>query len=83
MSMISEAAMCLQEGIIANPTDGDVGAIFGLGFPPFLGGPFRYIDKLGTQETVDIFNRLTENHGERFLPPQILIDMAKEGKTFY
>ncbi len=83
MSMVSEAAMCLQEGIIANPTDGDVGAVFGLGFPPFRGGPFRYMDKLGIQQTVDIFNRLAEKHGERFLPPQILVDMAKEGKTFY
>lgn len=83
LSMVSEAAMCLQEGIIANPLDGDVGAVFGLGFPPFRGGPFRYMDNLGTQETVGIFNRLVEKHGERFLPPQILIDKAKSGERFY
>jgi 3-hydroxyacyl-CoA dehydrogenase/enoyl-CoA hydratase/3-hydroxybutyryl-CoA epimerase len=83
MSMVSEAALCLQEGIIANPLDGDVGAVFGLGFPPFRGGPFRYMDTLGAQETVDIFNRLAEKHGERFLPPQIIVDKAKAGEKFY
>jgi len=83
MSMVSEAALCMQEGIISNALDGDVGAVFGLGFPPFRGGPFRYMDALGAQETVDIFNRLAEKHGERFLPPQIIIDKAKSGEKFY
>ncbi|MBL4586913.1 MAG: enoyl-CoA hydratase/isomerase family protein [Flavobacteriales bacterium] len=83
MSMVSEAALCLQEGIIATPLDGDIGAVFGLGFPPFRGGPFRYMDKLGAQKTVDIFNRLAEKHGERFLPPQIILDKAKSGEGFY
>ncbi len=83
MSMVSEAALCLQEGIIANPLDGDIGAVFGLGFPPFRGGPFRYMDTLGAQKTVDIFNRLAEKHGERFLPPQIIVDKAKAGERFY
>lgn len=83
MSMVSEAALCLQEGIIANPLDGDVGAVFGLGFPPFRGGPFRYMDTLGAKETVAIFNRLAEKHGERFLPPQIIIDKANSNEKFY
>lgn len=83
MSMVSEAALCLQEGIVANPLDGDVGAVFGLGFPPFRGGPFRYMDALGLQQTTDIFNRLAQKHGERFLPPQIIVDKATAGETFY
>lgn len=83
MSMVSEAALCMQEGIITSALDGDVGAVFGLGFPPFRGGPFRYMDTLGLQGTVDLFNRLAEKHGDRFLPPQILVDMAKKGEKFY
>lgn len=83
MSMVSEAALCMQEGIITSALDGDVGAVFGLGFPPFRGGPFRYMDALGLQETVDLFNRLAEKHGDRFLPPQIIVDKAKAGEKFY
>jgi len=83
MSMVSEAALCMQEGIITSALDGDVGAVFGLGFPPFRGGPFRYMDTLGLQATVDLFNKLAQNHGDRFLPPQIIVDMAKKGEKFY
>ena len=83
LSMVGEAALCLQEGIIANPLDGDVGAVFGLGFPPFRGGPFRYVDTQGAQQIVDTFNRLCQQHGPRFKPPQILVDQAKSGGRFY
>ena len=82
-AMINEAALCLQEGIIESPLDGDIGAVFGLGFPPFRGGPFRYIDELGAQKAVDILNDLTARFGERFEPAQILLDYAKNGKKFY
>lgn len=83
MAMVNEAALCLQENIIANPLDGDIGAIFGLGFPPFRGGPFRYVDSLGAQKAVDILNDLTVRFGERFEPAQILVDYAKANKKFY
>jgi 3-hydroxyacyl-CoA dehydrogenase/enoyl-CoA hydratase/3-hydroxybutyryl-CoA epimerase len=83
MSMVNEAALCLEEGIIENPLDGDIGAIFGLGFPPFRGGPFRYVDTLGAQQVVDILNDLAAKHGARFKPAQILVDYAKSGKKFY
>lgn len=83
MSMVNEAALCLEEGIIENPLDGDIGAIFGLGFPPFRGGPFRYVDTLGAQQVVDILNDLAATHGARFKPAQILVDYAKSGKKFY
>jgi len=83
MAMVNEAALCLEEGIIENPLDGDIGAIFGLGFPPFRGGPFRYVDTLGAQQVVDILNDLAATHGARFKPAQILVDYAKSGKKFY
>ena len=83
MMMVNEAALCLQENIIENPLDGDIGAIFGLGFPPFRGGPFRYMDTLGAQKTVDILNELADKFGARFKPAQIIIDHANLNKKFY
>ncbi len=81
--MVNEAVYCLQEEIIASPSDGDVGAILGLGFPPFRGGPFRYIDALGTRALVDTMNRLRDAHGLRFEPAPLLVDMARDGNSFH
>ena len=83
MAMVNEAALCLQEGIIANPLDGDIGAVFGLGFPPFRGGPFRYVDSIGAQKTVEILKDLQQRFGERFEPAPILTEYAKSNKKFY
>jgi 3-hydroxyacyl-CoA dehydrogenase/enoyl-CoA hydratase/3-hydroxybutyryl-CoA epimerase len=83
MMMVNEAALCLQENIIENPLDGDIGAVFGLGFPPFRGGPFRYMDSLGARETVRMLEELADKHGERFRPAQIIRDYAAAGKKFY
>lgn len=83
LAMINEAALCLQEGILRSPRDGDIGAIFGLGFPPHAGGPFRYLDRLGADEVVRRLERLQAKHGERFAPAQILKDHAKTGAGFH
>lgn len=83
LMMVNEAAYCLQEGILKSPTDGDLGAILGLGFPPFTGGPFRYVDYAGIENVVDRMHQFTDRFGVRFTPAPILVDMAKEGKTFY
>jgi 3-hydroxyacyl-CoA dehydrogenase/enoyl-CoA hydratase/3-hydroxybutyryl-CoA epimerase len=82
-AMVNEAALCLEEGIIANPLDGDIGAVFGLGFPPFRGGPFRYVDSIGASKAVEILQDLEQRFGARFKPAQILVDYAKAGKKFY
>ena len=82
-AFLDEAALCLQEGILRSPRDGDVGAIFGLGFPPFLGGPLRYLDHLGARFSVEVLERLRARHGERFAPAPLLLGHAREGKTFY
>ena len=81
--MINEAAYCLQDGIISDPMHGDIGAIFGLGFPPFRGGPFRYMDSLGLTNSVRTLERLAEQFGDRFTPAPLLIEMAKKKQRFY
>jgi len=83
LQMVNEAAYCLEEGILRSARDGDIGAIFGLGFPPFLGGPFRYADSLGIAELVSKLEALESEHGERFKPAPILVSMSKEAKNFY
>ena len=83
LCMLNEAAYCLEEGILRSARDGDIGAIFGLGFPPFLGGPFRYMDTLGAAQVVEKLQALQADHGERFTPAPILLKLAKSGKGFY
>lgn len=83
MMMINEAALCYQEGILRSPRDGDLGSVFGLGFPPFRGGPFRYVDSLGAAKVVEKLEALAASQGPRFQPAQVLVDMARDGKKFY
>ncbi|HEV8534938.1 MAG TPA: 3-hydroxyacyl-CoA dehydrogenase NAD-binding domain-containing protein [Candidatus Limnocylindria bacterium] len=64
---VNEAARCLDEGVLRSPAEGDLGAVLGLGFPPFLGGPFRYADALGDR-LVPSLERLAAAHGDRFAP---------------
>ncbi|MDZ7717412.1 MAG: fatty acid oxidation complex subunit alpha FadJ [Balneolaceae bacterium] len=81
--MINEAVLCLQEEILQNPTDGDLGAILGLGFPPFLGGPFRYIDRIGVESFIEQMKSLQDQHGDRFKPADILNEMKTKGSLFH
>ncbi len=81
--MINEAARCLEEGILNSPRDGDLGAVLGLGFPPFLGGPFRYIDRLTPAVVLSTLEELEQKHGARFTPAQIIRDYAEKNKKFY
>ena len=83
LMMLNEAAMCLAEGVIRSPRDGDIGAIFGIGFPPFLGGPFRYMDSLGAKHVVERLTHYQQQLGEKFTPAALLLEMAEQGSTFY
>ncbi len=78
-----ECARCFAEGVLETPEDGDLGAIFGWGFMPHTGGPFSLMDTIGLDEVVRTLDRLAQQYGERFAPPQLLRDMAAKGETFY
>ncbi|WP_130830910.1 fatty acid oxidation complex subunit alpha FadJ [[Erwinia] mediterraneensis] len=83
MMMLNEAARCLDEGVIRSPRDGDTGAVFGIGFPPFLGGPFRYMDRRGVADIVDTLTRLMQQQGDRFAPCEAQQRRAAVGEKFY
>jgi 3-hydroxyacyl-CoA dehydrogenase / enoyl-CoA hydratase / 3-hydroxybutyryl-CoA epimerase len=83
LQMINEAAYCLGEGILRSARDGDIGAIFGLGWPPFRGGPFRYADSLGTSHLVERLLAYQSRFGARFQPAPLLSEMARTGAKFH
>lgn len=83
MLMLNEAARCYDEQVIRSARDGDIGAVFGIGFPPFLGGPFRYMDSLGAGEVVAVLQRLASQYGSRFTPCDALLTMAERGEHFW
>jgi 3-hydroxyacyl-CoA dehydrogenase/enoyl-CoA hydratase/3-hydroxybutyryl-CoA epimerase len=82
-SMLNEAAMAAAEGVVRSPRDGDIGAIFGIGYPPFRGGPLRYIDDLGAEPVVRVLRELQSRLGDRFAPAASLVQMAERGERFY
>ncbi|MBT1063050.1 fatty acid oxidation complex subunit alpha FadJ [Bowmanella sp. Y26] len=81
--MLNEAAMCLAENVIRSPRDGDIGAIFGIGFPPFLGGPFRYMDSLGINHVVARLEHYQGLYGDKFSPAPLLKEMVEQDRSFY
>jgi 3-hydroxyacyl-CoA dehydrogenase/enoyl-CoA hydratase/3-hydroxybutyryl-CoA epimerase len=80
---INETIRCLEEGILLSAYDGDIGAVFGLGFPPFLGGPLRYVDHLGARNVFNTLKSLEERYGSRFAPPALLKKHADAGSKFF
>lgn len=83
VQLLNEAARCLDDGIIRSPRDGDIGMIFGTGYPPFQGGPFKYMDSFGIGNLVATLKQYQEELGDRFEPAPLLVKMAEEGSTFY
>ncbi|KOO14866.1 multifunctional fatty acid oxidation complex subunit alpha [Vibrio xuii] len=80
--MINEVVLCLQEEIIASPQEADMALVYGLGFPPFRGGVFRYLDSIGIANFVEITKKYADL-GAMYQAPQMLIDMAAKGESFY
>lgn len=82
-AMLNEAALAEADGVIRSPRDGDIGAIFGIGFPPFRGGPLRMIDSVGAAQVVRTLRELGDAHGARFDPAPSLVEMAGRGGRYY
>lgn len=81
--MLNEAALAAAEGVVRSARDADIGAIFGIGYPPFRGGPLRYMDTLGAAEVVRTLEGLALAHGPRFTPAPVLREIARTGERFH
>jgi 3-hydroxyacyl-CoA dehydrogenase/enoyl-CoA hydratase/3-hydroxybutyryl-CoA epimerase len=82
-AMLNEAAMACAEDVIRSARDGDIGAIYGIGFPAFRGGPLRLVDDLGASKVVSTLQELEDQYGERFRPAPALVEMARQGGRYY
>ena len=83
MTIALEAARTVEEGIVTDPREADVGSILGFGFAPYTGGTLSYIDGMGVKTFVALCETLAARHGDRFAPTPLLRDMAAKGETFY
>ncbi|HEX3130177.1 MAG TPA: 3-hydroxyacyl-CoA dehydrogenase NAD-binding domain-containing protein [Thermoanaerobaculia bacterium] len=83
LQMLNETARCMEEGIIADPADVDIGVIFGFGFPPFRGGLLREADRKGLPWIVSRLEHYAALRGPRLEPAKLLRDMARKGERFY
>ena len=83
LAMLNEAARAMSEEIVRSPGEGDLGAVMGFGFPPFLGGPLRHIDDQGATAIVAELEDYADRIGPRFAPADLLVEMARTARTFY
>lgn len=83
LAMVNEAARCLEEGVLRSPRDGDVGAVLGLGFPPFRGGPFRHVDRVGAVAVVGELDELNGRFPGRFSAADVLVEHARGRRRFH
>ncbi|MBA3556789.1 MAG: fatty acid oxidation complex subunit alpha FadJ, partial [Gemmatimonadales bacterium] len=81
--MLNEAAAACAEEVVRSPRDGDIGAVFGIGFPAFRGGPLRMLDDIGASRAVETLHELQDAFGQRFRPAPALADMARQGGRYY
>lgn len=82
-SQAIETVRCMDEGVVTDPADADIGSIFGWGFPPYTGGTLSFIETVGLRAFVEEADRLAERYGERFAVPDSLRNRAKNGVSFY
>ncbi|RAP40109.1 3-hydroxyacyl-CoA dehydrogenase [Rhodovulum viride] len=82
-AQVLEAVRALQDGVLMDIREGDVGAILGWGFAPWSGGPLSWLDMIGAAKAVTLCEDLAQRHGDRFAPPALLREMAEAGESFY
>jgi len=82
LGYVNESMLCLDDKVIPSPYEGDVGSVFGVGFPPFLGGPFKYVDICGPKTVLTRMKALQEKFGERFKAPESFVSLV-ERESFY
>ncbi|MBL3564565.1 enoyl-CoA hydratase/isomerase family protein [Rhodovulum sulfidophilum] len=82
-AQVLEAVRALEDGVLMDIREGDVGAILGWGFAPWSGGPLSWLDMIGAGRAVALCEDLTARHGDRFAPPALLREMADKGESFY
>jgi 3-hydroxyacyl-CoA dehydrogenase/enoyl-CoA hydratase/3-hydroxybutyryl-CoA epimerase len=82
-AQLAEGARAFADGVLGGAADGDLGAVLGVGFPTYLGGPFAAMDTIGIPQILHELDRMKAAHGHRFAPPQLLRDMAAKGQTYY
>ena len=82
LALCNETVRCLEDNIVATPSEADMAMIMGIGFPPFRGGPCRYIDQFGVQNYLALCDKYA-SLGKAYEAPQMIRDMAANGKTFY
>ena len=83
MTQTLEALRALEEGVLEDIREGDVGAVLGWGFQPWSGGPFGWVDMIGTERAINICENLTEKYGSRFIAPKLLYNLDMLGEGFY
>ncbi|TNF37302.1 MAG: 3-hydroxyacyl-CoA dehydrogenase [Deltaproteobacteria bacterium] len=83
LAQVVEVVRCLEEGILREKRDAEIAAIFGIGFAPSSGGPLAWIDRRGVAAVVARLEELAAEHGARFAPPRLLVDMASQGERFF
>ncbi|HEY6881906.1 MAG TPA: hypothetical protein VI299_27950, partial [Polyangiales bacterium] len=77
-----ETIRCLEEGVLRSVADANIGSILGIGAPPWTGGMLQYVNFVGVPEFLKRAKELARDHGSRFEPPKLLVDMAARGETF-
>ncbi|MDN2581730.1 3-hydroxyacyl-CoA dehydrogenase NAD-binding domain-containing protein [Aquibium sp. ELW1220] len=78
-----EAARVMEEGIVTDPREADVGSILAFGFAPYTGGALSYIEGMGVKQFVDLAKKLQKKYGAQYKAPKLLVEMAEKGQTFY